>query len=84
MGLKMTWITAHQDLILFIIGIIIASCGYYIGRSVGYEDGMDTGVMAGKDLASMQYRRANWQYIGDEYLMSQKDGSIVRQISESR
>jgi len=84
MGLQMKTIQDNLDVVLAAIMMFVAWCGYYIGKRVGYENGMDTGVMAGKDLADRAYARNQFKDIGYGYQMSEIDGSIIRQISDAR
>ena len=42
----------HQDLIIFLVGIFLATTGYWLGNEMGYsrglEDGFKDGVIEGE------------------------------------
>ncbi len=44
----MKWLQENQDFVVFILTIIIASAGYWIGNVVGYCQGLEDGFKDGQ------------------------------------
>lgn len=80
MGLKMNWITAHLDFVLFTLSMVMLVGGYVLGYAIGIEKGTDNGFQAGADLTKRQYTRNGWTKMGDGYLVSLRDGEITREV----
>ena len=44
----MKWLQENQDFVVFVLTIIIASAGYWIGAEVGYREGLTDGFKDGQ------------------------------------
>ena len=44
----MKWFIDNQDFVVFILIIIVASAGYWIGNEIGYREGLVDGFKDGQ------------------------------------